>query len=74
VSTFVGYRKPDARVFEHVATTLGVDICDLCLIDDQPRNVDGARAIGMDAILFRGADPLRDELVARGLLVSRDPL
>ena len=32
------------------------------MIDDVQKNLDGARAVGIDGYLFRGADELRDYL------------
>ena len=37
-------------------------------IDDSPKNVEGARAIGMQALHFRSADALQDDLRALGLV------
>ena len=41
----------------------------MCLfVDDRAENVEGARAVGMQAHLFTGIDDLRDVLVATGLV------
>jgi FMN phosphatase YigB (HAD superfamily) len=40
---------------------------ELVFVDDRKVNVDAARAVGMDAILFEGAAALERELAARGL-------
>ena len=36
-------------------------------IDDNPKNVDAAISVGLDGIVFRGADNLRTELRKRGI-------
>ena len=41
---------------------------DCIFIDDSMANVEGARAVGMDAIHFTGAEQLARDLSARGLL------
>jgi putative hydrolase of the HAD superfamily len=54
ISGEVGMRKPEARIFRHTAQRLGVRTTECVLVDDLPWNVDGARAVGMDAVLHRG--------------------
>ena len=41
---------------------------DAVFVDDAPKNVEAARAVGMDAVHFTGPALLREALVARGLL------
>lgn len=57
-----GFVKPDEEAFKYAAKQLGVDTRSCVLIDDQQRNVDGARAAGMAAILYHGAAQLRRQL------------
>ena len=44
--------KPDPRIYRLAAERLGVDAEDCLFVDDQPGNVDGARAVGMPALWF----------------------
>lgn len=60
--------KPDARIFDLLCARAGVAASDCVFIDDSPRNVDGAKAAGMDAIHFVGAQDLETQLQTRGLL------
>jgi len=39
--------KPDAAIFEHALARLGVSGADAVFVDDQPRFLDGARAVGI---------------------------
>lgn len=39
--------KPDAAIFEHALACLGVSGDDAIFVDDQPRFLDGARAVGI---------------------------
>ena len=55
VSCEIGLRKPDAAMFDHVTTALGVTPGSTVLLDDLEGNVDGARAAGWHAVLV-GAD------------------
>jgi putative hydrolase of the HAD superfamily len=44
--------KPDPRIYRLAAERLGVDAEDCLFVDDQPGNVEGARAVGMQALWF----------------------
>jgi HAD superfamily hydrolase (TIGR01509 family) len=68
VSCMTGVRKPAAAAYLGPAQSLGVDPQRCLFIDDRSRNCEAARAAGMDAIRFRWADQLTDELKKRGLV------
>jgi len=67
VSGLVGYSKPDAAIYELVCRTGGFQPEDAVFIDDVIANVEGARAIGMNAIHHRSAEGTVAELRAMGL-------
>lgn len=50
----VGLAKPDPRVYRLACERLGVPPEQVVFVDDVPECVDGARAVGMRAVLFRG--------------------
>lgn len=52
-----GILKPDPRSYEQALHDLGVAAADVVFVDDQPRNVAGARASGLETIAFDVADP-----------------
>ena len=68
VSCETGVRKPDPEAYLGAARALGLTPERCLFVDDQPRNCDAARAVGMDAIRFEGAAGLEVALRARGLL------
>ncbi|WP_227268697.1 HAD family hydrolase [Roseobacter weihaiensis] len=68
VSGAHGLMKPDPRIFQLLCDSADVRPEDCVFIDDSPRNVEGARAVGMDAIHFTGAEGLARALHQRGLL------
>ena len=45
--------KPDARIYHLAAARLGVQPDEAIFVDDVPRNVEAARAVGMLAVHFR---------------------
>ena len=59
--------KPDPEIFERFLCRTGCRAGDCVFIDDGQRNVDAARAAGMDAVLFEGPEGLPRDLRARGL-------
>jgi len=68
VSCRMGVRKPDPEAYLRPVRALACQPEELLFIDDRARNCEGAREVGLDAILFESADQLRGELVERGVL------
>ncbi|MFD1912456.1 HAD family hydrolase [Halodurantibacterium flavum] len=68
VSGEVGLLKPDPAIFALLCDRAGLDAGDCLFIDDSEKNVAGARAFGMEAHHFTGAEALERDLTARGLL------
>jgi len=68
VSGAEGVVKPDPRIYALLCKRAGLEPQDCLFIDDSPKNVDGARAAGMQAELFTTPEALEQALAARGLL------
>jgi len=68
VSGAEGVAKPDSEIFRILARRLSQPIDDVFFVDDNARNVEAARAAGMDAVRFTDAAALLEELRGRGLL------
>jgi len=68
VSCMTGVRKPAAEAYLGPARSLGLDPKHCLFVDDRARNCEAAKKAGMDAIRFRWASQLADELKDRGLL------
>jgi len=69
-SCAVGAAKPSAAFFEHVVADLDLAPGELLFLDDQPENVAGARAAGLEAEHWThhdGVTRLRDLLDAHGI-------
>ena len=58
-ATYTGILKPDARAYHAVADALGVAVGRCLMVDDQPRNIDGALKAGMQAEWFDVTQPAR---------------
>jgi 2-haloacid dehalogenase len=68
VSGDVGLLKPHREIYEHTAATFSLTPQRTWFVDDNAANVAGAAACGWNAILFTGAESLRAELTAAGLI------
>ena len=62
--------KPDPGIFRILVDRHGLDPATTVFIDDLPRNVEAATALGFQAIRFTTPAALRGDLAAEGLAVS----
>lgn len=69
VSGDEGLTKPDPAIYRLALDRFGLRAEDTVFVDDRADNVEGARSVGMDAVLFTDTAALRGKLVARALLV-----
>jgi putative hydrolase of the HAD superfamily len=60
VSYEVGYTKPDPRIYELCLSRLGVPAPQALFVDDRPENVEGARRLGIETVLFGGDASMDD--------------
>ena len=67
-SHLIGKLKPDSEVFAHVAQTLGCEPSAILFLDDQPLNVEAARAAGLRAVQASGVTGAESALVEAGVL------
>ncbi len=63
----VGHIKPSAAFYAACTEAAGLAPADCVFIDDLPENVEGARAAGLKALLYRDPGTLRDDLRALGV-------
>lgn len=62
----LGVIKPDPEIYEACLAKLGCQAERTLFFDDRPRNVEGARQVGMEAHVFESAGQAR-EIIKRGL-------
>jgi glucose-1-phosphatase len=67
VSSTIGLRKPDAAAFEFVIREIGVPAGRIVFFDDNPDNVAGARACGLQGVDVRSHADVADAVAALGL-------
>jgi HAD superfamily hydrolase (TIGR01509 family) len=67
-----GCAKPDTAIYRRALDRLGVAPEEAMFFDDFAENVDGARRIGMQAVLFEGAHPAIEKI--RKIFMNTRPL
>ena len=67
VSGHEGVVKPEPEIYRRLLQRNALAPEGCVFIDDSEKNVEGARRIGIDAILFESPQGLRRNLIARGL-------
>jgi 2-haloacid dehalogenase len=60
--------KPDPALYHRALARFSLKPAEALFVDDRAINVEGAQAVGMRAHLFTGAEGLRRQLEAEGLL------
>ncbi|MBL7790991.1 MAG: HAD family phosphatase [Saprospiraceae bacterium] len=60
--------KPDPRIYHLLINRYGLNPGESLFIDDNPRNVEGARAVGLQAVHFQSPGQLREALEEQGIL------
>jgi putative hydrolase of the HAD superfamily len=66
----VGARKPKADFFTALIDRAGCRAGELLFIDDLAANVEGARRLGIDAVVFESATVVERELDHRGIVLA----
>ena len=67
ISGLEGVAKPDRRIFEILLDRYALAAEATVFVDDVPRNVEAARALGINAVRYTGAEQLRQEFRALGV-------
>lgn len=69
----VGQVKPNADIFHTTAERLGLEPARTVFVDDHPRNIEMARALGWRAMLFTDAAQCQQALAEQGWLPEVAP-
>ncbi len=64
--------KPDPRIFHVLLQRYGLDASAAVYVDDNPANVEAARALGFTSLHFTGPDRLAAELSGLGLPAGKE--
>lgn len=52
----IGYKKPDKFFFEHILDKIKIPSSDIFFIDDCPKNVEMAKVLGINSVVFNSMD------------------
>ena len=63
-------RKPDPAFYKLLFEKYGVDVTEALFIDDNVRNVEAARKLGIDSIVFTTPDDLIREFAIRNIVLN----
>ncbi|MEO1661497.1 MAG: HAD family phosphatase [Pseudomonadota bacterium] len=69
VSAEIGALKPSREIFEHALNTNALNPEETVFFDDVPRNVDGAKAVGINAFVFTDAAQAKTDLATLGVFI-----
>ena len=61
-SCIEGYVKPEKKIYEIILNRLGVQSEEAIFIDDKETNIEGAKKLGINTILFKDSNQLIHEL------------
>ncbi len=67
LSCEMGLEKPDPKAYQLLLEKLDLPANEIVFIDDLEENVEAAKKLGIDAIVFKSATQVRSELAKRGL-------
>ncbi len=73
VSSSEGVIKPDERIFRVLLERYGLTAASTIMVDDNPRNIAAAAALGMPTVLFESPERLRRALEEHGVLGPAPP-
>ena len=63
ISGEINMLKPEPDIFHYIARQYSLVPEDTCFIDDMPENVEGARQVGFNALLFENPRQCREDLL-----------
>lgn len=67
-SSEVGMVKPNADIYNYTLVQLNIEANEAIFVDDRLRNIDGARAVGIDGVIFCDTKTLIQDLNKLGVV------
>jgi putative hydrolase of the HAD superfamily len=64
ISADIGMIKPSPEIYRHVLEGNGLTASDVVYVDDNPKNVEAAQAMGIKSVIFTNIDSLKSILAA----------
>lgn len=70
LSCYLGLKKPEPKIYERLLQSLSFKGKDCVFIDNRPCNVEASRKFGIDGIVFRSVDQVKEELKKREITIE----
>jgi len=62
VSAYLGMKKPDKKIFQHVLRNLNIKSSEAIFVDDRKENIKTAKNLGLIGILYKNLPTFKQEL------------
>ncbi len=62
VSAYLGMKKPDKKIFQHVLKNLNIKPSEAIFVDDRAENIKAAKSLGLIGILYKNLPNFKQEL------------
>ncbi len=69
LSCEIGMAKPEQEIYKYILKRFGLKPEDCIFIDNRPKNVEGARKVGIKSILFESPEQLKRDLAKMGVKI-----
>jgi len=70
----IGHAKPEPEIYTHAISGLATPAEQILFLDDRQENIDGARAAGIQTLLYTTHDAFESEMLARGFAYLLHPV
>ena len=72
ISSEIDVRKPDLKAYELLLLKLNLPAGEVIFIDDRAENIEAAKKLGLDGILFKSHQQLEKELIQRKVIIRKE--
>ncbi|MBS0286112.1 MAG: HAD family phosphatase [Proteobacteria bacterium] len=69
VSAHIGHLKPSAEIYRHLLKTYQLSPEETLFLDDVIKNIEGAKAVGIQAVQFKDTEQIIEELKRLGVVL-----
>ncbi len=69
LSSEVGFQKPQKEIYEYLLDKINISSEEVVFIDDLLENIEGARNVGINAVLYKNPEDLRKSLRKLGVKI-----
>ena len=67
LSGVVGFQKPEKEIFDIALNKMNLKPEEVIFIDDSIENIESGKAVGLNCILYKNVNQLKEELLSLGI-------